>query len=157
MSFIHVRSEKEANEYNEAMKQSPMIVMFYGDFCGHCTKIKPMIMKQFLPYMRENHKNTIFAMVNVGEEGYSKINGYGKEINGIPTIMYFSPNQANRKEYNPKGERTFETLKEFAKDAHKQVGGKRKKPHTKRSRKSNRRKKYSRKNNKTRRQKRNKK
>ena len=157
MSFIHVRSEKDAKEYNEAMKQHSMIVMFYADFCSHCNEIKPMIMNKFIPYMRENHKNTMFAMVNVGEEGYSKINGFGKEIDGVPTIMYFSPNQASRKEYNPKGQRTFESLQEFTENVHKQIGGKKKRRSTIRRKKSIRKKKYSKRNNKTKRRKNNRK
>lgn len=116
MSLLDVKTITDAEKYNNLQLDHSMIVMFYRDGCGHCEEFKPIYTDKFLKEMSVRHPNTKVVMINVTKEGYEHINGFGSNENdilGVPTIMYFTREQANKFEYDPPGKRTHESLMEF--------------------------------------------
>ncbi len=79
----------------------PTIVLFYGEWCGHC--------KQFKPIWNEFEKITNKEFINViktdSEQLMTKY-----DIQGVPTIKYFD-NKGRIIEYN--GERSVNGLSDF--------------------------------------------
>ena len=113
MSILTVKTVKDAELYNSLQQKHSMVVMFYRDNCGHCSTFKPIFKGKFSEYMEETYPDTKLVMIDVLSEGYQHIQGFGKDILGVPTIMYFTREQANKIEYDPPGERTFDNIREF--------------------------------------------
>lgn len=158
MVDIVVKTQEDAMRYND-MQEDAMVVMFYHDECDYCKDFKPIFKGKFANEMKSRHPNTKVAMIDTRGDGYNHIKGFGKGLSGVPTIMYFTREQANMFEYDPPGVRTYESLMKFVDKKERvisaQHGGggrrvkhkrtKRRKTRSKVSRKKNRRKSKTRK------------
>jgi thiol-disulfide isomerase/thioredoxin len=113
MSILVVKTKEDSEKYNSLQQTNNMVVMFYRDNCGHCKMFKPIFIGPFKNYMMETYPETKIVMIDVTSDGYNHIKGFGHNIDGVPTIMYFTREQANKFEYNPPGERTFDNIREF--------------------------------------------
>jgi thiol-disulfide isomerase/thioredoxin len=102
------------NRYtNKPYFSGTTIVMIQGNFCGYCTKMKPLFQQ-----LAENHCNEIdFATVETdgSREGQQKLKSIlpqvlGFEIEGVPAIVKFK----NGKYVETfKGGRTLSELEKF--------------------------------------------
>ena len=106
---LSVSDAVSASKYSKNVKKGPWIVLFYANWCGHCTHMKPEWNK---------FKSSIPKGLNVAEVENSSMPLLEKtpEIRGFPTIKMFKDN-VEVDEFK-ESERTKENIMRFANNNH---------------------------------------
>lgn len=88
-------------------QESPMLVMYYADWCGHCKKAKP----HFEELMKKNMNGLKIMALDADDKSNADL-FKSQNIQGFPTIRYYSKGLNNDyKEFD--GERTLEGFQDF--------------------------------------------
>src|ERR1700722_1037039 len=78
----HIRSE---SDYQEAIKSGNVIVDFYGEWCGPCKRLSPLLAE-----LAKEFSNVIFIKVDADAlQGVANQNN----IRGLPTLIFFKNGQ----------------------------------------------------------------
>ena len=113
MSKLHldVKDSYSSQEYNKTMKDKPIMVLFYADYCGHCKDMKPEWNK-FVSSIQKKYtsKHPPMLIASINNEAMPFIEGH-KEIKGFPSIFSLKPNGEKHQEFN--GSRTANDFEEF--------------------------------------------
>lgn len=93
---------EDKSDLEKILKEHPIvIIMFYANWCGHCTKLKPMYEEA------ATKSNKKFVMVNDKQRDLMTEH----KIKGFPTVLKFK-NGASSEEFS--GARTVNALVDFA-------------------------------------------
>ena len=93
---------------NHPKKQNGVIVLFYGDWCGHCHHMMP----EWDKFMQKNKENKIKIMkIESSNEPVMRKHG----IRGYPTIRYLPNGLQNKKHVEFQGNRHHIDLEKFLK------------------------------------------
>ena len=85
MKSVIVKDEASAMSLAKEMKNGPWVVLYYAEWCGHCSHMKP----EWNKFKSSCNKN-----VNIGEVEHSSMDLLHKrpEIKGYPTIRMYNNN-----------------------------------------------------------------
>jgi thiol:disulfide interchange protein len=93
LSYFYVKNTKEGfqckpNELDQYIKsEEPTLVLFYADWCGHCTKLKPHWHEAT---KKANAETTRMIQIDVGgKDPEQKALMEKYEVDGFPTILVF--------------------------------------------------------------------
>lgn len=95
-------------DFDKAIKNGNIIVLFYANWCGYCQMMKPNWDK-FKTECNDKHKNINIAEVESSMMSESK---YAKHAQGYPTIAFFHKNKTEPTIFD--GPRESKSLLEFA-------------------------------------------
>lgn len=98
---VDVRSENQLNELNKRITAGPVtLVLVYADWCGHCTRFKPM-MSQL-----ENMPGRSVQTARIRDDMLPKSALAGTEIEGYPSVLLVKNDGSVAKFQNNSGEIT---------------------------------------------------
>jgi thiol-disulfide isomerase/thioredoxin len=104
VNYLKEGFETKTDDLEDQLKEGKKVVLFYADWCGHCTKFKPTWDEAAKKVNKEEKR---MIKVNCGEGTKKDKEIMDKyDIDGYPTIVIFEDGEP--KKYN--GERTVEDL-----------------------------------------------
>jgi protein disulfide-isomerase-like protein len=104
VNYLKEGFESNAEDLEDHIKEGKKVVLFYADWCGHCTNFKPTWDKASKQINKEEKR---MIKVNCGENTKKDKQIMKKyEVDGYPTIIIFEDGKP--KKYN--GERNVEDL-----------------------------------------------
>ena len=105
------------------LKTKHGIVLFHMDGCGHCVNMMPA-WNRVVTELKDNMKNDI-VLGAVERSNIEKFHQHGikPNVNGFPTVLYFSPSKLHNPEVYNK-DRSYEEFKRWIMDKSKKDKGK---------------------------------
>jgi len=106
--YINVASPDDASDLSNRLKDGNWMILYYGDWCGHCKDMKP-------EWQKVVNKFSNSSKFNIAEIESAHIGSLSKKptINGYPTIKMYN----NGKEIaNFEDERIADKIEKFAND-----------------------------------------
>ena len=104
MKSVIVKDEASAMSLAKEMKNGTWVVLYYAEWCGHCSQMKPEWNK-----LENKHSNSNDIVVAKVEQQHLELLNNKPEIRGYPTI--FKNKNNNLEEYQ--GERNCEGFEQF--------------------------------------------
>lgn len=105
--YINVASNNSASSLSNKISNGEWVVLYYADWCGHCTTMKPEWHK-FIKHMKTSRNNINVASVNSDFVGDLK---HKPVIDGYPSItMYINGVKVAKFD----GERKYKNIHNFA-------------------------------------------
>ena len=86
--YINVASNNSASNLSNKISNGEWVVLYYADWCGHCTTMKPEWHK-FIKHMKTSRNNINVASVNSDFVGDLK---HKPVIDGYPSITMYINN-----------------------------------------------------------------
>lgn len=105
--YCHCTMKNNKEHYNEPKGE---IIMFYANWCPHCTSFKP----KFVEFKEQQQSNPTVNVKMYEEAECPKHLMQKFEVSGFPTVVYHE--SSTNKTVNFRGERSVNGLETFLKD-----------------------------------------